>query len=320
MRVVVLGASGLLGRTIGEELIDRGHEVVAVSRSAGAGPRVTAQGTVVSADLVTAGDDDLDRLLAGAGAAVWCLGPDDRAPVAVPAEATLERLLVAPTVRAAQAARRHGLGAFVILGSYFSTLHRLHAHWELPARHPYIAARQAQAARAREAAPERVSVVEIPFVFGAVPGVEPLWKEVLFRRLRRGPVAMTFPGGTAAALHTDVARAAVLLAEGAVPPGRYPVAVDNISYRHLCTLAVQELGRRVPVVTAPTAALAAGVLATERWYRVRGRTLALNPRHIASDVLSRQLHLDPAECCAPFGLTPGPVDDAVRATVRACYP
>lgn len=320
MRIVVLGASGLLGRAVGEELVDRGHQVVAVSRSGGAGPRVAAGGTVVRADLVAATDDALDRILAGAGAAVWCLGPDDRAPLPVPIEATLERLLVDPTVRAARAARRQGVGAFVILGSYFSTLSRLHPEWGLPARHPYIAARAAQADQARAVAPERVSVVEIPFVFGAVPGVEPMWTEVLFRRLRRGPVAMTFPGGTAAVVHTDVARAVALLAEREVPPGRYPLAAANLSYRHLCSVVVAELGRRVPVVTMPAPLLTAGVRATDRWYRLRGRTLALNPRHIATDVLSRHLLLDPAGCCAPFGLTPGPVDDAIRATVRAAYP
>ena len=321
VRVVVLGSSGLLGRSVGDELLGRGHEVVGACRSGGASARLAAEGVVVRADLTTATDAELDALLAGAGAVVHCLGPDDRSPLPVPVAGTLERLLVGTTVRAAQAARRQGVGRFVIMGSYFSTFDRLHPEWELRRHHAYIRARGAQVARAEEVSvPGTVSVLEIPFVFGAVPGVEPLWKSVLLDRLRHGPVGVTLRGASAAVTNLDVARAAAAIVEGAVPPGRYPLAVDNVTYRHLTDVALAELGRQVRVVTVPTPVVTAGLVTAAALQRLRGCGPGLNPRRVVHDLLDRDLSLDPAGHGAPFGFAPRSVDDAIRETVRAAYP
>lgn len=320
MRVVVLGASGYLGRAVGDELVARGHDVLGVSRSARASARLRAEGTTARSDLVTATDAELDGLLAGAGAAVWCLGPDDRAPLPAPVPATLERLLVAPTARAAAAARRVGASRFVILGSYFATFDRLQPGWRLAARHPYIGARLEQAARAEAAAPGLVAVLEIPFVFGAVEGTVPLWKPLLFEPLRRSPVGFAPGGGSAAVTHTDVARAAAAAVEAAVPAGRLPLSVDNISYRRLSRLVLDELGRpRRPVLGLPAPVVTAGAVTTGAVHRVRGRGTGLDVRLVARDIVARHLHLDPEVHGRPLGLEPAPIDDAVRATVRAAY-
>lgn len=320
MRVVVFGASGYLGRAVGDELLARGHDVLGVSRSARASARLRAEGTTARADLVTATDRELDGLVAGAGAVVWCLGPDDRAPLPAPVPPTLDRLLVAPTVRAAAAAHRAGAGRFVILGSYFATFDRLHPEWVLARRHPYVGARLEQAARAEAAAPGMVAVLEIPFVFGAVPGIVPLWKPLLFEPLRRSPVGFAPAGGSAAVTHLDVARVAVAAVEGAMPAGRHPLSVDNISYRHLAGLVLDELGRRRPVLGLPAPVVTAGAVVTGAIHRLRGRGSGLDVRHVARDIVARELHLDPEIHGRPLGLTPTSVDEAVRATVRAAYP
>jgi len=320
MRVVVLGASGLLGRSVGDELLAHGHDVVGVSRSGGASARLSAAGTVVRADLTTATDAELDALLAGADGVVHGLGPDDRSPLPVPVAATLERLLVGPTVRVAAAARRQGVPHVVVLGSYFSTFDRRHPEWGLGRRHPYVRARGDQAAGAEAAAAAgTVSVLEIPFVFGAVPGVEPLWKAVLFDRLRRGPVAATLRGSTAAVTNTDVAHAVRAILDGTVPPGRHPLAVDNLTHRHLTQVVLAELGRDPRVVAVPGAVVTAGMVAAAARERLRGRGPGLAPRHLFADLLARDLQLDPQEHGAALGLVPRSVDDAIRESVRAAY-
>lgn len=318
--MVVLGASGYLGRAVGDELLARGHDVLGVSRSARASARLQAEGTTARADLVTASDGELDGLLAGAGGAVWCLGPDDRAPLPAPVPATLSRELVAPTARAAAAARRAGLARFVILGSYFATFDRLRPEWGLARRHPYIGARVEQAAQAEAAAPGMVAVLEIPFVFGPVAGTVPLWKPLLFEPLRRSPVGFAPAGGSAAVTATDVARAAAAVVEGAAPAGRHPLSVDNISYRRLAQLVLDELGRGGrPVLPLPAPVVTAGAVATGAVHRLRGRGTGLDVRRVARDIVARHLHLDPDTYCRPLGLTPASVDEAVRATVQAAY-
>ena len=117
-----------------------------------------------------------------------------------------------------------------------------------------------------------------------------------------------------------MARAAAAVIEGAAPPGRYPLAVDNISYRRLARLVLSEMGRRVPVVPLPLTAVTAGAVVTGTVHRLQGRGAGLAVRHVAGDILARRLHLDPETHSRPLGLNPASVDDAVRATVRAAYP
>jgi nucleoside-diphosphate-sugar epimerase len=323
VRVVLLGGSGLLGHSIGRELLDRGHQVVVVSRSGtpDAGTSGEREASVVRADLTRATDDELDALLSGADAAVYGLGTESRTALPVPVAESLHRTLVSTTERCARAARRCGVRHFVVLGSYLSTFDRTHPQWRLAEHHPYVRARVDQAAAAaRGGAEGSTSVLEIPYVFGAVPGLEPTLKAALFDRLRRGRLAIAFQGGTAAITNTDVARAATALLEGRVPAGRYPLAVDNITYRQLTEAVLAELDRRVRIVTPPAPVLTAGLVVHELALRARGRALAQNPRHFARDVLGRRLYLDVTQCSAPFELVPRSVDDALRSTVRAAYP
>ena len=55
-------------------------------------------------------------------------------------------------------------------------------------------------------------------------------------------------------------------------------------------------------------------------HRARGHGTGLSPRHLARDILGRCLYLGPAHHCAPLGMVPGSIDEAVRQSVRAAYP
>ena len=321
MRVVLLGGSGLLGRSIARELLDRDHDVVVVSRSGTADARTVAEGSVVRADLVQATDHDLDALLSGAHAAVYGLGAESRTALPVPVAHSLHRSLVTTTERCARAARRRRVQHFVVLGSYLSAFDRTHPQWRLAERHPYVRARVDQAAAAqRIGAPGTTSVLEIPYVLGTVPGLEPTLKAALFDRLRRGRFAITFRGGTAAVTNTDVAHAVAALVEGRASAGHYPLAVDNITYRQLTEAVLAELDRQVRIVTVPPPVLTAGLVVHDLTLRAHGRAMAQSPRHLARDILARHLYLDATRCSEPFGMVPHSVDDALRETVRASYP
>lgn len=321
MRVVVLGSTGLLGRATTDALLRRGDEVVAVSRSGqeapGSGPAPMAR----RVDVVLASGTDLDALLHGSDAVVHALGPDDRERPPAPATTFFRTRLAAPTARVAAAAARQGVPRMVVLGSYYSTFHRRHPEWRLTERHAYISAREEQARSAIAAGGDstEVSVLEIPFVFGALPGIVPMWKSVFFDALRRGPVAPSLPGGSAAVTHTDIAAATVALASGAVPAGRHPIATDNITFGRLTRTVLDELGRRAAVVTIPRAGLAAGLRTEKLRLRMRRKESGLDPNHLP-DLLCRNLFLDTGATQDLFGLPPTDVGPTVRDTVRAAYP
>ncbi|CAA9336730.1 MAG: hypothetical protein AVDCRST_MAG07-2499 [uncultured Frankineae bacterium] len=70
MRIAVLGGTGATGRLLLQELVDRGHDVVALRRDAGSGP---PQVRWVTGDARDAGA--LRQLVAGSDAVVSALGP-----------------------------------------------------------------------------------------------------------------------------------------------------------------------------------------------------------------------------------------------------
>lgn len=318
MRAVVLGSTGFLGRTIVAELARRGHAVVGYSREGAPCPEAPAA-AYDSLDVVEASDTDLDACLAGADAVVYCLGPDERVRIPRPATTFFQRLLVAPAERVAYAVRRCGVARFVVLGSYFTAFDRLHPEWQLSARHPYIKARADQQRRVHaDAGAASTSMLEIPFVFGSLPGIVPMWKSYLIDPARRFPVVFSPAGRNAAATNLDVAQAISGLVEGWIPAGDHPVVTDNYTFERLNRVIVEALDRpRRPVVTIPTGLLAAGLRGEQARRRLTGAGAGLTTSRLARDILARDLGLDPAAYAPVLGLTPRSLDDAVRATVAA---
>ncbi len=346
MRVVVLGAEGLLGRAVAADLAGRGHEVTAVrpyggrsaaltampssaayGRSAGevvAPEHVPVEGAdrSVAMDVVDATETALDAVLHSADAVVHALAVDDRDRPQGPVTAHYQRLLVDPTVRVTRAACRQGVGHVIVLGSAYATFARLHPEWRLAEHHPYIQARIDQGRRARDAAAGSatdVSVLEIPSVFGAKPGAAPVWRAAFLDTLRRGPVALALPGGAAAVTHEDVGIAVSRLVERHLLPGRHAIATDNVTHRRLAQLVVAELGRASHTLVVPGAAAGIRLRGHVRRLQRRGG-FGLDPVRVGRDILTRTLFLDTTAHGAALGLTPRPVDDAIRSTVRAAYP
>lgn len=348
MRVVVLGADGLLGRAATAELAGRGHEVIGVRPYGGlsAGLRamptsvsygrsehpVPATGPVVPVagearsvplDIIDATDTALDAALHGADAVVHALAVDGHGEQPLPASAHYQRLLVGPTVRITRAAIRQRVRHVVIIGSAYATFDRMHPEWRLTYHHPYIHARVEQARRAIDAAMDtdtRVSVVETPSVFGALPGAVSAWRAAFLGTIRRGPVAVALPGGAAAVTHDDVGYAVAGLVEGDLTPGRHPVAVDNITHHRLAEIVASELGRHPRVVTLHGASVGIGMRGQARRVWRRSVPYGLDPVRVGHDLLTRSLFLDTETNGAALGLTPRSLDDEVRATVRAAYP
>lgn len=166
--------------------------------------------------------------------------------------------------------------------------------------------------------PDEVTTLEIPFVFGSVPGVVPMWKSYLVDPLRRFPVGFVPRGTSAAVSNDDVAQAVSLALNGRIG-GNTPIVTDNYSFQRLARVIVTELGHpRRPVVGVPDAAITAGLQAEAIRLRARKLASGLAPARLAADLIGRDLSIDTASFGAAIGLSPRNIDDAVRATVRAC--
>ncbi|WP_212763990.1 NAD-dependent epimerase/dehydratase family protein [Streptomyces sp. I05A-00742] len=314
LRVLVVGGTGFLGHHVVTELLERGHRVTVLARRPGPSAGHDGRVEIRTADIRTHGDPT--ELLRGHEGLVFAAGADDRAVPPAPAHRYFEAGNVTPVTRLVTAAGAAGCTRAVVLGSYFTALHRQWPELDLPGRHPYIRSRVEQARAAQRAAGTAVAatILEVPFVFGSAPGRTPLWAP-LVRWLRSPLPLMAPPGGTAVVTARTVARATVgALEQGTT--GERPVVDENLSWAALLSRFARAAGRPRPVHRLPPPLLRAGLRATGALHTARRREPGLHPGSLAA-LLTRDLFLDPAPCLA-LAERPGSVADALAETVRGC--
>lgn len=114
MRIMVTGANGFVGAHLCKLLLERGHEVVAVVRSAGSAPVGTREVQVLDIGSSTDWSDSLHNIDAVIHLAARVHVMQDRAQDPL---SEFRRINVAGSVALARAAARAGVGRFVFLSS-----------------------------------------------------------------------------------------------------------------------------------------------------------------------------------------------------------
>lgn len=323
LTVSIVGGSGLLGYHASLECLRRGHAVQCIARSPiELGDTFLDRLKLREADVFDLPRRELVRLFEGVDAMVYAVGPDDRVTPRAPAYDFFRERLVQAAGRVVAAAREAGVRRCAVLGSYYTHFERLSPHKQLAAHHPYIRCRVEQAERVfREGRDTMaVSVLELPYVFGVMPGREPLWKRVLLDRLLRMPVVVYPAGGSAmiAAAHVGQAIA------GAVEHGRdgvsYPVGDENLSWDEMLVTMLAALGIERRIVHLPAFAGAWLGRAMRALQARHGRESGLEPEHLFTQVMTDCLYLDAEPIARELGYGRGGVRAAITETVLACYP
>lgn len=317
MRIFVVGGTGFLGYHVVQSCLARGWQVTALGLP-GTPPGLFARGVkVVLRDLDRTPDAALRRLLRGHDAVVFAAGMDERTTPARPAYPKLHKANVEDLARVLGLARDAGATRAVVIGSYFAYLDREWPALRLAARHPYIRSRIEQARAATTIPGLDGMVVELPYVFGALPvsGWEPLWTP-LVRYIRLGPVVCYTAGGSAC-ISAGVAGEAVAAAiERGKAGQRYPIGQENLSWVQLLTRLARADGRRIRVVTVPTPFARLGFGAVQFAQRLQGKEGGLDlPRFTA--VQTAQADIDPARSRRALGYALDDLDRAFRETVAA---
>ncbi|MFJ6673401.1 NAD-dependent epimerase/dehydratase family protein [Actinosynnema sp. NPDC091369] len=299
MRVLVVGASGLIGQHVVGRLRARGHEVTTAARTA-------RDGVDHALDATSATEEEFRALLAGHDGVVFAAGADDRDVPREPAYPVFHRGNVAPVVRLLTAARQEGLSRAAVLGSYYTHFHRGHPEWRLAERHPYIRSRveQARAGRAAAGPDLPVAVLELPFVFGRAGDRLPNWSGPLDKWVRSRSPLVAPPGGSAATTAAHVAEVltdALERASGA----DVPVALENLTWSDMIGRVAAAAGHPRPVRRLPGAVVRVALRLTGVAQGLTGRQSGIDPAH-AGSLLLRELFVTPTGS--------GSVDDAVAET------
>lgn len=168
-------------------------------------------------------DEELVSLFVGKNVLVFAAGVDDRVTPRKPAYPYFKKHNVDSVKRVFTLARQAGVKRGVVLGSYFAYFERIWPELKLAEKHPYIRSRVEQTRAAFEAGQEEmsISVLELPYIFGSIPGRIPLWKPLLDYAF--SPNLLFYPaGGTTCVTVHQVARAIC----GAVEKGRADIVTQ----------------------------------------------------------------------------------------------
>lgn len=297
--ILVVGASGLLGQHVVEQLRRRGHEVTTAARS-------PADGVDHVLDATTASVADFRDLLAGHDGVVFAAGKDDREVPDQPSYPTFRAGNVESVARLMTAAREAGLTRGVIIGSYYTYFHRQHPEWDLVGLHPYIRSRVEQAEAARVAAGPGlpVAVLELPFVFGRANGRVPNWSPGLDSWVRSRSPLFAPVGGSAATTAAWVAETAVTALEEA-SGADIPVVHENLTWTELIGRVATAAGRPRPVRRLPAVAVRGALRLLRARHRSSGKQAGIEPVKLG-DLLLRELFIEPPE--------PRSVDAAIAET------
>jgi dihydroflavonol-4-reductase len=302
VKILVVGASGLIGQNVVARLRARGHTATAVART----PR---DGVDHAVDATTATVDTWRSLLAGHDGVVFAAGVDDREVPARPSYPYFHAGNVVPVVTLLTAAGEAGLTRAAILGSYYTHFHRENPSWQLTTTHPYIRSRVAQAAQGRAAAgPDLpVAVVEVPFVFGRAGERYPNWAAPLVKWVSSGSPLLAPVGGSAATTATALADTTVDALESA-SGADIPAVEENMSWAEMFGRLAAAAGRPRPVKRLPAVVARLAFRVAAMRFRLTGREPGLDAARLA-DLLLRELYL-PVE-------VPRTVDAAMVEMVEA---
>ncbi|HNR02501.1 MAG TPA: NAD(P)H-binding protein [Anaerolineaceae bacterium] len=319
MQVLIVGGTGLLGYHATNELLTHGHNVSLLALPPLPAAGLFPQGVhILLQDLNAMGDRDLIDLMDGIDAVVFAAGVDDRVTPKAPAYPFFYKHNVETTRRIAGICRQAGVKRFIILGSYFAYFNRLWPHMELTRHHPYIRSRVEQTRAAQEAGTDELAVItlELPYIFGTMPGRIPLWKPLIKYAAARMP--LFYPhGGTTCVTVRQVAQAIVGAVEKGEPGACYPIGGENLTWVQLLSRITRLAGREKRVIPLPDWLLRAGAGILKGVHRLQGRESGLDPVQFIS-LQTANTFIDPATSQAVLGYEPGGLDAALLETINVC--
>ena len=322
MKVFIIGGTGFLGYYATLEFLKRGHEVSTVSiPDVELGDWFPKEVSVEYHNVFEMKLEDMVELFKGYDAMVYAVGPDDRFVPPAPAYEFFHDRLVVSAGKVVKAARDAGVKRCSICNSYFAYFDRTWPEAKLAKRHPYIKCRVEQAAHCIEIGGDKmdVMILELPYIFGNMPGREPIWKEVLFDRLFGMPIIPFSRGGTAMIAVEGVAEAIVGSIEKGEAGKRYPVGDVNMTWKEWLSICLDAYGmEKKRIITVP-----AFVLGVYGWFikhkeKKEGKESGLDTVKLMYDIQSQETFLDNDTVCEQLGIQRRGVKASLIKTVEKC--
>ncbi|TFF89661.1 MAG: epimerase [Promethearchaeota archaeon] len=254
-------------------------------------------------------------------AMVYAVGPDDRITPEAPAFEFFHERLVEACSRVVQAAKDAGVKKTVICNSYFAYFDRTRPELKLKEKHAYIQCRVEQAQRCIEIGGDEMIVIilEFPYIFGTHPVREPIWKDLIIKRIQDwNKYVYFFHGGSNMITVEHIAESIVGALENGRESKRYPIGDENVTWERWLKIILDEMGTDKKILFLPPWAgkLYGSFL---RWQEKReGKEAGLDYRTLFKDIQSREFFFDPTPSQEELGYSGGGVEESIRKTVQRC--
>ena len=252
-------------------------------------------------------------------ALIFAAGADDRVTPKSPAYPFFYKYNVEPVVRLAGLCRAAGVKKFIILGSYFAYFHRIWPQLNLTEHHPYIRSRVEQTRAAVEAGGNELAVItlELPYIFGTMPGRMPIWKPLIAYAASKFPLFYPRGGTTCVTVH-QVGQAI----SGAVERGeagvQYPIGGENLTWKELMGKITRFAGKEKKVITLPNWVVSVGTILVKTIHKLQGREAGLDPIEFVK-LQTVNTFIDPAISQQVLRYDSGGLDDAINETVKGMF-
>ena len=320
MNVFIVGGTGFIGYHAVQEFLQRGHTVTVLALPPlPVADLLPSQVEIKFANLNDLPDDEIGSLLQPQDAVVFAAGVDDRSLPQAPAYPYFYAGNVEACKRFFTLARQAGVKRGVLIGSYFAYFDRIWPEMKLSEHHPYIRSRKEQVRISLEVSlPDlELMVLELPYVFGVMPGRVPLWSPLI--RYVTSPLPILFypRGGTNMISVKHVAEAIVGAIERGQPGEVYQIGEENLTWAEFLSRLSELAGRERRVITLPDWIVSLGTGLVTLYYKIRGKEGGLNPFRFTKLQTDRTF-FDPIPSRQALGYGQGGLDDAFRETVAAC--
>lgn len=159
-------------------------------------------------------------------------------------------------------------------------------------------------------------VLELPFIFGSMPGREPLWAPMV--RYLRSPVPLYCPaGGTNMIAVEHVAEALVQALESGRGGRTYTVGGENHSWLALMRMFCRAMDLDKTINPLPDEVIQLAMWSTGFWQQVQGLESGLNMKKF-SQLFTSKTYIDARRARKALGYGKGGLREAIETTVEAC--
>ena len=319
MKVFLIGGTGLLGSAGAAELIKRGHQVKAISLPpVPEGAKLPPGMKLDFKNYLELTDDEIRGYMKGSDAFLFATGVDERVDGPSPIYEFFNKYNVYPLEKFLRIAKECGVKHAAICGSYFSYFDKIWPEKELARWHPYIRSRIAQEKMALSFADNNfsVAILELPYIFGAQPGREPVWT-LIVKVVRSMPlVTMYPPGGSTMVTVRQVGEAMAGALERTKGGQCWPIGYYNIKWTEFLKIVHKAMGMpKRKVITIPVWMLQLGMKSMEKKLRKPGAEGGLYMPKFP-DIQAAETFIDKSLGSIPLGVKEDDIEAAIAESIR----